>query len=272
MPELPEVEVSRRGIEPYLVDYLILHAVVRNSNLRWTIPREIHALENQYIFSVRRRAKYLLIELLSGWIIIHLGMSGTLRIIQSHQLPSKHDHVDLVMSNGYTLRYNDPRRFGSWLWSKRLDDNTIFKDLGPEPLSESFNANYLYIRLRSRKVCIKKLLMNKTIVVGIGNIYANESLFASNIFPGRPSSPLILEEVAKLVSSVKKILQHSIDCGGTTIRNFSQSDGSSGKFYRRLKIYGRHGLPCFICGAMIMSSKHNQRRTLWCPRCQPLIF
>lgn len=270
MPELPEVETSRRGIEPHLVGYPIIQAVVRSSNLRWAVPREIHTLDNQLILSVKRRAKYLLLELSSSWIIIHLGMSGSLRIVPNCQLPSKHDHIDLIMGNGCILRYNDPRRFGFWLWSRRLSEESIFKNLGPEPLSESFNTDYLYTKLRNRKTCIKQLLMNKTIVVGIGNIYANESLFFSNIFPGRPASSLTIEEVAKLVSSIKEILKQSIDLGGTTIRNFLQSDGSPGRFHHRLRVYGRHGSPCFICGTVIMSSRHNQRRTLWCPRCQPL--
>ncbi|EGQ0761988.1 bifunctional DNA-formamidopyrimidine glycosylase/DNA-(apurinic or apyrimidinic site) lyase, partial [Salmonella enterica] len=194
MPELPEVETSRRGIEPHLVGATILHAHIRNGRLRWPVSDEIYRLSDTPVLSVQRRAKYLLLELPDGWIIIHLGMSGSLRILSEALPAEKHDHVDLVMSNGKILRYTDPRRFGAWLWTKELEGHNVLAHLGPEPLSDEFNGEYLRQKCAKKKTAIKPWLMDNKLVVGVGNIYASESLFAAGIHPDRLASSLSTEE------------------------------------------------------------------------------
>ncbi len=232
MPELPEVETSRRGIEPHLVGATILHAVVRNGRLRWPVSEEIYRLSDVPVLSVRRRAKYLLLELPDGWIIVHLGMSGSLRIL-SEELPAeKHDHVDLVMSNGKVLRYTDPRRFGAWLWTRTLEGHPVLAHLGPEPLSDAFNADYLQQKCAKKKTAIKPWLMDNKLVVGVGNIYASESLFSAGIHPDRLASSLSREECEQLVKVIKLVLLRSIEQGGTTLKDFLQSDGKPGYFAR----------------------------------------
>lgn len=268
MPELPEVETSRRGIEPYLVGATVLHAVVRNARLRWPVSPEILALSDQPVLSVRRRAKYLLLELPQGWIIIHLGMSGSLRILSEEQSAEKHDHVDLVMSNGKVLRYTDPRRFGAWLWTEDPQTSSVLSHLGPEPLSDDFTPEWLQQKSQRKKIAIKQWLMDNKLVVGVGNIYASESLFAAGILPDRPANELSDQEASLLVSCIKRVLQRSIDQGGTTLRDFLQSDGKPGYFAQELQVYGRAGEPCRHCGSLISSGRHGQRSTYWCPRCQ----
>ncbi|WAT00538.1 bifunctional DNA-formamidopyrimidine glycosylase/DNA-(apurinic or apyrimidinic site) lyase [Rouxiella chamberiensis] len=268
MPELPEVETSRRGIEPYLVGHTILHAVVRNARLRWPVSQEIMELSDQVVISVQRRAKYLLVELKTGWIIIHLGMSGSLRVLAQESEPAKHDHVDLVMDTGHVLRYTDPRRFGAWLWTQSLEGSSVLSHLGPEPLSEAFNADYLREKSLKKKSPIKPWLMDNKLVVGVGNIYASESLFVAGISPDRPANSLTHEEYALLVSTIKAVLLRSIEQGGTTLRDFLQSDGKPGYFAQQLQVYGRAGEPCRACGTLIEVSKHAQRSTFFCRRCQ----
>ncbi|WP_312973713.1 bifunctional DNA-formamidopyrimidine glycosylase/DNA-(apurinic or apyrimidinic site) lyase [Atlantibacter sp.] len=268
MPELPEVETSRRGIEPHLVGETILHAVVRNGRLRWPVSDEIHALNDKPVISVQRRAKYLLIELPDGWIIVHLGMSGSLRVLP-HDMPAeKHDHVDLVMSNGKVLRYTDPRRFGAWLWTPSLEGHNVLAHLGPEPLSDEFNGEYLHQKCARKKVAIKPWLMDNKLVVGVGNIYASESLFAAGIHPDKLAQALSKEECELLATAIKAVLLRSIEQGGTTLRDFLQSDGKPGYFAQELQVYGREGEPCRVCGTPIQAGKHGQRRTYWCRRCQ----
>ena len=268
MPELPEVETSRRGIEPHLVGETILHAVVRNSRLRWPVSEEIHALSDQPVLSVQRRAKYLLLELPTGWIIIHLGMSGSLRILPEALPAAKHDHVDLVMSNGKVLRYTDPRRFGAWLWSNDLQGSNVLAHLGPEPLSEEFNGEYLFAKSRGKRTAIKPWLMDNKVVVGVGNIYASESLFTAGILPDRPAMSLSEAQAGLLATTIKAVLLRSIEQGGTTLRDFLQSDGKPGYFAQQLQVYGRAGEPCRVCGTPVVSGKHGQRSTYWCPHCQ----
>ncbi|WP_312241695.1 bifunctional DNA-formamidopyrimidine glycosylase/DNA-(apurinic or apyrimidinic site) lyase [Pantoea sp.] len=268
MPELPEVETSRRGIEPHLVGETILHAVVRNPRLRWPVSREIHSLSDQPVLSVQRRAKYLLLELPTGWIIIHLGMSGSLRILPEEQPAAKHDHVDLVMSNGKVLRYTDPRRFGAWLWSADLQGSNVLAHLGPEPLSDEFDGRYLFEKSRNKRTAIKPWLMDNKVVVGVGNIYASESLFTAGILPDRPAMNLTEEQAGLLANTIKAVLLRSIEQGGTTLRDFLQSDGKPGYFAQQLQVYGRAGEPCNACGTPIVSGKHGQRSTYWCPNCQ----
>lgn len=268
MPELPEVETSRRGIEPHLVGATILHAVVRNSRLRWPVSHEIESLSDQPVLSVQRRAKYLLIELPAGWIIVHLGMSGSLRMLPHELPPAKHDHVDLVMSNGKVLRYTDPRRFGAWLWTTELEGHSVLAHLGPEPLSAEFNADYLLAKCAKKKTAIKPWLMDNKLVVGVGNIYASESLFAARIHPDRLASSLSREEGERLVDAIKAVLARSIEQGGTTLKDFLQSDGKPGYFAQELQVYGRKGEACRVCGAPIVVSKHAQRATFYCKLCQ----
>ncbi len=268
MPELPEVETSRRGIEPHLVGATILHAIVRNGRLRWPVSHEIHSLSDQPVLSVQRRAKYLLLELPAGWIIIHLGMSGSLRVLPEDLPPAKHDHVDLVMSNGKILRYTDPRRFGAWLWSTDLAASNVLAHLGPEPLSEAFSADYLFTKSRGKRTPVKPWLMDNKLVVGVGNIYASESLFAAGIHPDRPAMALKEEEAVLLVDTIKAVLLRSIEQGGTTLRDFLQSDGKPGYFAQELQVYGRAGEPCRACTTPILSAKHAQRSTFFCPVCQ----
>ncbi|OON38422.1 DNA-formamidopyrimidine glycosylase [Izhakiella australiensis] len=268
MPELPEVETSRRGIEPHLVGATILHAIVRNPRLRWPVAQEIHALSDQPVLSLQRRAKYLLLELPTGWIIIHLGMSGSLRVLPEEQPAAKHDHVDLVLSNGKVLRYTDPRRFGAWLWSIDPQASSVLAHLGPEPLSDAFNDEYLFMKSRAKRTAIKPWLMDNKLVVGVGNIYASESLFAAGILPDRPAMSLRADEVGILVRSIKAVLLRSIEQGGTTLRDFLQSDGKPGYFAQELQVYGRAGEPCRVCATPLLSGKHGQRSTYWCPHCQ----
>ncbi|EOS94638.1 bifunctional DNA-formamidopyrimidine glycosylase/DNA-(apurinic or apyrimidinic site) lyase [Erwinia tracheiphila] len=268
MPELPEVETSRRGIEPHLAGATILHAIIRNGRLRWPVSDEIHRLSDQPVLSVQRRAKYLLLELPTGWIIIHLGMSGSLRVLTEDVPSAKHDHVDLVMSNGKILRYTDPRRFGAWLWSSDLANSNVLAHLGPEPLSNTFSADYLFDKSLGRFTPVKPWLMDNKLVVGVGNIYASESLFAAGIHPDRPATALSYEEAALLVNTIKAVLMRSIEQGGTTLKDFLQTDGRPGYFAQELQVYGRAGQPCRVCAAPLLSGKHAQRSTFYCPVCQ----
>ena len=268
MPELPEVETSRRGIEPHLVGATILHAIVRNGRLRWPVSEEIYRLSDVPVLSVRRRAKYLLLELPDGWIIVHLGMSGSLRILSGDLPAEKHDHVDLVMSNGKVLRYTDPRRFGAWLWTKELEGHPVLAHLGPEPLSDEFNADYLQQKCAKKKTAIKPWLMDNKLVVGVGNIYANEALFSSGIMPDRKANSLTEQECDVLVNAIKAVLTRSIEQGGTTLKDFLQSDGKPGYFAQELFVYGRKDKACLICGHTIESIKQGQRSTFFCRHCQ----
>ncbi|CDM92041.1 bifunctional DNA-formamidopyrimidine glycosylase/DNA-(apurinic or apyrimidinic site) lyase [Xenorhabdus bovienii] len=268
MPELPEVETSRRGIEPHLTGNVIQYSEVRNSRLRWPVSEQIMKLADQPVLSVRRRAKYLLLELLEGWIIIHLGMSGSLRILLNESPPEKHDHVDLIMADGKILRYTDPRRFGAWLWSDNLDECSVLAHLGPEPLSDTFDGEYLYTLSRNKKTVIKPWLMDNKVVVGVGNIYANEALYVAHILPERPVNSLTQEEAYLLADTIKQILHRSIEQGGTTLKDFLQSDGKPGYFAQELFVYGKKGELCPKCGEKIESIKLGQRSTFFCRQCQ----
>lgn len=268
MPELPEVETSRRGIEPYLVGHTILHAEVRNARLRWPVSPEIMSLSDEPVLSVQRRAKYLLIELARGWMIVHLGMSGSLRVLPEYVEPGKHDHVDLVLDSGKVLRYTDPRRFGAWLWSADPATSSVLAHLGPEPLSDAFSGDYLFDKSRGRKTPIKLWIMDNKLVVGVGNIYASESLFSAGILPERAAGSLSEAEFKLLADTIKKVLLRSIEQGGTTLRDFLQSDGKPGYFAQELQVYGRSGEPCRHCGTLIESLKQGQRSTFFCRTCQ----
>ncbi|QIQ21090.1 bifunctional DNA-formamidopyrimidine glycosylase/DNA-(apurinic or apyrimidinic site) lyase [Zophobihabitans entericus] len=268
MPELPEVETSRRGILPYIKGQKIADIVIRQPQLRWLVPEEISEAKGQLIVDVHRRAKYLQLELTHGWIVIHLGMSGSLRILTTMQPPQKHDHIDLILENGTVLRYTDTRRFGAWLWAEKLSDISQLKHLGPEPLSNDFTAEYLQAQVASKKIPVKNWIMDNHVVVGVGNIYASESLFMAKVNPNRPVNTLKKQEITRLVKAIKEVLAKSIEQGGTTLKDFLQSDGKPGYFAQQLQVYGRHNEPCLLCKTVIKSQKIGQRNTFFCENCQ----
>jgi formamidopyrimidine-DNA glycosylase len=268
MPELPEVEVSRLGISPHLVGATVKSIDVRTPKLRWPIPYELKLLEGQVIRRISRRAKYLLLEVDQGTAIIHLGMSGSLRILDAPIEPGKHDHVDLFLTSGKVLRYNDPRRFGAWLWADKGEWHPVLENMGPEPLTDAFDADYIAKRAVAKRVTIKQFIMDNKHVVGVGNIYANESLFLSRILPTREAGSLSLSEWQQLVEVIKVVLAKAIEQGGTTLKDFAQADGKPGYFAQQLLVYGRAGEACFECGGLIREQKIGQRNTFFCSVCQ----
>lgn len=271
MPELPEVETTVRGIRPHLVEKTIKNVLIRNKQLRWPVPSLTlqRILPTQNILSAKRRAKYILIETSAGILVIHLGMSGTLRMVSTDTRPQKHDHFDCVLDSGMILRYNDPRRFGAILWAGyQLDSLAVLKQLGPEPLSGDFHADYLLSRAAKRSVSIKQLIMDAKIVVGVGNIYASESLFLANIHPLLCAKDLTPKQAKALCAAIQKVLKAAIKKGGTTLKDFYQSDGKPGYFRHELKVYDREGLACSICRTPIASIVLGQRSTYFCPSCQ----
>ncbi len=270
MPELPEVETTCRGISPYIEKQIVTDVTVRNHKLRWPIPNDIaDTLSKQQVNKISRRAKYLLFHCDSGTLIIHLGMSGSLRILDKYEEPAKHDHVDISIDNGYLLRYTDPRRFGAILWTAdNVFSHQLLQHLGPEPLSEDFSAQYLIEQTKKRKSSIKTFIMNGKIVVGVGNIYANEALFLAGIHPKTIASQLSNEKIKKLVSAIKQVLTKAIKEGGTTLKDFKKSDGKPGYFAQHLNVYGRKDLPCYHCSNTIQMYKELQRATYYCPLCQ----
>jgi formamidopyrimidine-DNA glycosylase len=270
MPELPEVETTLRGITPHIDQQTIAKVIVRQPRLRWPISTEMpQDLLGQTIISLTRRAKYLLLTTHAGTLAIHLGMSGTLRILTQHQAPGKHDHVDLIFAHGKILRFMDPRRFGAFLWIKdNPEQHPLLHHLGVEPLHKDFSAKYLWNKTRGKSITIKSLLMDSKIVVGIGNIYAAEALFMARIHPTTPANSLTIKRLANLVIAIKQILRHAIKKGGTTLKDFTDSNGKPGYFATQLKVYGRDGLPCVICRARLHLVKIGQRSTVYCKRCQ----
>ena len=270
MPELPEVETTRRGIQPHLEGRRIDAVIVRERRLRWRLPPGFEgSLRQRTVAGVSRRAKYLLIDLAGGTLLIHLGMSGSLRILPREQPPDRHDHVDLLLDDGAVLRYHDPRRFGSLHWlPDNLPAHPLLEGLGPEPLSTAFDGNYLHARAQGRRVAIKPFIMNQGIVVGVGNIYAAEALFRAGIHPRRPAGRISLARCATLTRAVKAILEEAIEDGGTTLKDFVAEDGRPGYFKQRLQVYGRSGQPCMACGRPLRALRLGQRSTVYCPGCQ----
>lgn len=275
MPELPEVEITRRGIAPYLVNQTVHHVTIRNPKLRWPIPQDLpQLLHGLKICAVQRRAKYLLLDFGNGTLIIHLGMSGSLRILTSDHdnlmvNPQKHDHFDLVLDNQVVLRLRDPRRFGAILWQPADGlPHPLLVNLGPEPLTDDFNARYLFDKTRGCHTNIKQILMNSHVVVGVGNIYANESLFAAGISPRSAANAIGLKRYEKLVTAVKQTLQLAIASGGSSLRDFVHSDGSSGYFQQQYWVYGRAGERCRRCAGEIKQIKQCQRSSFYCTDCQ----
>jgi formamidopyrimidine-DNA glycosylase len=271
MPELPEVETTLRGITPHIVGLKVTAITVRQHKLRWPIPvKQLHAqLIGQKIKRLYRRAKYLLLECDSGTLIIHLGMSGRLRILKDTPPAQKHDHVDIVFNNKIILRYTDPRRFGAVLWvTGNPEQHILLKNLGIEPLDKSFTGAYLQQKLKNKNIAIKTAIMNHHIVVGVGNIYAAEALFLAGIHPVTPAKSLTSLQLKKLVKAIKDILRQAIKQGGTTLKDFTQSDGKPGYFVNKLNVYGRSGLPCVKCDEKLIPLKIGQRSTVYCEHCQ----
>ncbi len=269
MPELPEVEVSRLGIAPHLVGHTIDNIVIRQPMLRWPIPEDVLNTQQQPISGVRRRAKYLFIDTPVGSIILHLGMSGKLRVVSANHPVQKHDHLDIVLDSGQCLRLNDPRRFGACLWQP-LDEEPIalLQNLGPEPLTDDFDGEHLFSLSRGKSVAVKNFIMDNHIVVGVGNIYANESLFLSGIDPRRAAGKVSKKRYMRLAENIKLVLAKAIEQGGTTLKDFTRADGNPGYFAQHLRVYGRAGEPCEECGRIIKSSVIGQRNTFYCVSCQ----
>jgi len=270
MPELPEVETTRRGITPHLASQTISKVIVRQRQLRWPIPSNLNKLlSGQTITAIDRRAKYLLLNTTNGTLIIHLGMSGSLRVLLQHTPATKHDHIDILLNNGSLLRLRDPRRFGAVLWSK-LDPSKhkLLHQLGVEPLSRALNGEYLFNKAKNRKIAIKQMIMDSHIVVGIGNIYANEALFVAGILPSVPAGNLTMERMDNLSRAIKKVLNKAIKSGGTSLRDFVQSDGKPGYFQQQLNVYNRSDQTCLRCGNPISMVKQGQRATYFCSHCQ----
>ena len=268
MPELPEVEVSRQGISPFMQGHTLHKVVARQRQLRWWIPDEVVDLQNQSILSVTRRAKYLLIELPKGDIILHLGMSGHLKVLPANTPVQKHDHIDFLLSGDKVLRLNDTRRFGAVLWQARGQLHPLLAALGPEPLSDNFNPNHLSQAFAKRRTAVKQVLMDNHVVVGVGNIYANEALFKAGILPTKPANQVSTEQINSLVAEVKLILAAAIKQGGTTLKDFSAVDGKPGYFAQQLLVYGRAGQACVNCQSILSDIKIGQRRTVFCSVCQ----
>lgn len=269
MPELPEVEVTKQGVSPYLIDNTVTDLIIRNPSLRWPVPDIAKQIIGQTIRAVRRRAKYLLIDTDAGTTIVHLGMSGSLRILPINSPVEKHDHIDLVLASGKILRYNDPRRFGAWLWNELPEQaHPLLAKLGPEPLESAFNSSYLLSALANKKKAIKLCLMDNHIVVGVGNIYANEALFAAGIHPQAEAGKVDAERISILVAEVKQILARAIKQGGTTLKDFTNAEGKPGYFAQKLHVYGRGGDTCTHCGQLLSEIRLGQRATVFCSICQ----
>lgn len=272
MPELPEVETTKEGIKPHLTGQNILGVLVRQPKLRVPVNPDINRLcAGKTINKISRRAKYLLIELTQGHLLIHLGMSGHLRLVNSSHAIDKHDHIDVHLSNGLTLRYRDPRRFGMFLYiDGQPEEHSLLNRLGPEPLSNEFNSTYLIHQAQKKSTPIKSFIMNNQVVVGVGNIYATESLHLSGIHPNSPTNSVSPAHLTTLCGHIKETLQRAIDAGGTTLRDYYSSEGKPGYFSVSLRVYGRQNQPCFTCNQLIDSLHIAGRNSAFCPKCQPL--
>jgi formamidopyrimidine-DNA glycosylase len=270
MPELPEVETTRRGIAPHIIGNKVTEVRVRDARLRWPIsPALARQLPGQVIVSVERRAKYLLLHTARNCLLLHLGMSGNLRIVPSETPAEKHDHLDVVFSNRICLRLRDPRRFGAAIWTGADPQrHSLLAGLGPEPLEAEFDGDYLFRHARGRHVAIKQFIMDSRIVAGVGNIYASEALFLAGIHPLRSAGRISRMRYEDLANTVKRVLHKAIENGGTTLRDFYASDGTPGYFKQQLRVYGREGLPCTACGQAIVSARQGQRATYYCTCCQ----
>ena len=270
MPELPEVETVCRGIRPHVVGQEISRIVVRQPKLRYPVSRRLPGLlVGQTVRQVGRRAKYILLQCEPGTVIIHLGMSGSLRIVAGDEPPGRHDHVDICLASGHCLRYRDPRRFGSIVWAGQKPDNhRLLRVIGPEPFSASLTAAYLYELARGRRSAVKNFIMDSHVIAGVGNIYASEALFYAGIHPARAAGRIALSRYQRLLASIRQVLEAAIDNGGTTLRDFYQADERPGYFKQQLAVYDRAGHACNQCGALIRNLTLGQRASYYCPRCQ----
>jgi formamidopyrimidine-DNA glycosylase len=274
VPELPEVETALRGIGPHLDGRRIERLTVRDPRLRLPIPPDLAArLAGEPILGLSRRAKYLLIELGRGSLILHLGMSGSLRVLPAETPPLTHDHLDLVLSDGCCLRLHDPRRFGLFLWTPDSPGlacarHPLLRDLGPEPLEDGFDGDLLHRLALGRRVAVKSFVMDGSVVVGVGNIYANESLHLAGIHPARACNRIGLGRYRRLADTIRSVLGAAIVQGGTTLRDFVKEDGNPGYFAQSLQVYGRTGAPCRSCGTQVREQRIGQRSSFYCPRCQ----
>jgi len=269
MPELPEVETTRRGLAPHTEGSRVLDIVVRESRLRWPVPQDLPGkLRGQKILSVERRAKYLLFNTEAGTLIVHLGMSGSLRVVRDGSAPGKHDHIDISLQGGNVLRFCDPRRFGCFLWREWGQEHPLLAHLGPEPLLDEFHEGLLYQKSRGRKGPVKNFIMDGKVVVGVGNIYANEALFSAGIHPARAAGRISAARYRRLTSEIKRVLTSAIEQGGTTLKDFVGSDGKPGYFAQELHVYGREGLPCTRCKTPLRQLRLGQRTSVYCVACQ----
>ena len=267
MPELPEVEITLKGIEPFIKEQKINKLIVRQGSLRWPVTDGIESIvEGQTVIAVSRRAKYLIMQLDRGSMLVHLGMSGSLRVVSAEAEWRKHDHIELQLVNGACLRYHDPRRFGSWLWS--LGEHQQLAHLGPEPLSTDFDGTLLWRKAKARKMSVKPFIMDNNTVVGVGNIYASEALYRSGIRPDRAAGNIAEKRYMVLSGHIKEVLKAAIEQGGTTLRDFVNGNGEPGYFQQTLAVYGRGGQPCRHCGTLLKEIKLGQRSSVFCPNCQ----
>lgn len=270
MPELPEVETARLGIAPHILGKTFANVIVRQPQLRWPIPQQLSSLvQGLQLTAVKRRGKYILLITQRGNVLLHLGMSGNLRITDSRQVVKKHDHVDFVFNDGTILRLNDPRKFGAVLWcDDAVEQHPLLCKLGPEPLSESFTAAYLHRQASKRRIALKSLIMDSHVVVGVGNIYASEALFMARLLPTRHANALSAQECQRLVEAIQEVLQRAITQGGTTLRDFTNAEGKPGYFKQQLAVYGRADQPCNLCAQPIQQLKISQRASYYCLHCQ----
>ena len=269
MPELPEVETTRRGIAPHVEGRRVTRLIVRDRRLRWPIPEDLGIqIEDQTFTSVKRRAKYLLMDIGGGTLISHLGMSGNLRLVPIDTPVLKHEHVDIELDSGMTLRYTDPRRFGAMLWSTDPLNHPLLAGLGPEPLSGDFDGERLFRLSRKRSMAVKPFIMDNAVVVGVGNIYATEALFAAGIDPRREAGRISRARYDRLAEEIRRVLAYAIERGGTTLRDFIGGDGQPGYFQQEAFVYGRSGQLCKVCGTTLSEVRLGQRSSVFCRHCQ----
>lgn len=268
MPELPEVETTKKGLEPYILDSKVKQVNIHHKQLRWPIPNQARSIEGKKSSGLERRAKYLLWHFSNGSLVMHLGMSGKMRIVSSQEPLQKHDHFEVIFTNGKALRLNDPRRFGAILWQTPEEPLSILENLGPEPLTDNFSCDYLHQALSKRKGAIKNAIMTNAVVVGVGNIYASESLFLARINPKTAANRVSKKRLEALVIAIKDVLAKAIEAGGTTLKDFTQTDGNPGYFAQKLNVYGLEAEPCPQCNSLIKRTIIGQRATYYCTQCQ----
>jgi formamidopyrimidine-DNA glycosylase len=270
MPELPEVETTRRGLEPHVVGRRIRDVVVRNRNLRWPVPRNLaRTLRGEEVRGIRRRGKYLLFDMRNGHLLVHLGMSGRLTLVPEGEPARKHDHVDVRFEGSRAMRLTDPRRFGAMLWlADPAEGHALLKGLGLEPFDEAFDGTALHQLARGRKVAVKNFLMNARVVTGVGNIYASEALFRARVDPRTPAGRISAARWERIATAVRDTLSRAVEKGGTTLRDFASAEGEAGYFLAECAVYGREGKPCRRCRTPIRAIRQGQRSTFFCPTCQ----